>query len=233
MAYTKQRLYQDIERLRHKLSFTQQDYPLHLVEFCESHPSRVGVGKLALTTSGLRGMAQVGGKKEDGTTEIDVILLNSNLSEPEQNFFCGHEMIHLYLHRGKLGKSFNCFDEIQPQQDGFIEWQANEGAAELLIPYRMLLPKIKEQSKNLTHWHKIFQLRIQLAEEFSVSQAVMELRLQSLRFEILQYLGGVPLEQIQILSQRQQAQQGICLPSLVDLEEQDFDHLLRLCAPTK
>ena len=97
----------------------------------------------------------------------------------------------------------------------------------------MLLPKIKEQSKHLTHWHKIFQLRIQLAEEFSVSQAVMELRLQSLRFEILQYLGGVPLEQIQILSQRQQAQQGICLPSLVDLEEQDFDHLLRLCAPTK
>ena len=46
-------------------------------------------------------------------------------------------MIHLALHRRLEQKTFNCFDKVQANQNPFTEWQANEGAAEFFVPYKI------------------------------------------------------------------------------------------------
>lgn len=71
-------------------------------------------------------------------------MLNARHSVEELNFDCGHELIHLTKHRGLGLSSFHCFDTLKPKQDPFIEWEANEGAAELTVPYRSFLPLLSD-----------------------------------------------------------------------------------------
>ena len=61
----------------------------------------------------------------------DCILVNSSYPRTAQRFSLAHEMIHLFLH-------------IRPHapRSRWDEWQANEGAAQLLVPYQSFLPEV-------------------------------------------------------------------------------------------
>ena len=62
------------------------------------------------------------------------IALNQNASLPSQRFTLSHELSHYLLHQNHT--QFLCDGcERSP-----LEWQANEAAAELLLPYRIFLP---------------------------------------------------------------------------------------------
>lgn len=63
------------------------------------------------------------------STDYHSILLNSSLSFPEKNFYGTHELIHIYTNTDNPGQSFNCYDTVKPDQNSYIEWIANEGAA--------------------------------------------------------------------------------------------------------
>lgn len=209
---TKVELYREIEFLRQKLGIGEACFPLNIIALCEDLPN-LALGFPPFKTPGLKGVSclSVG-------DDPDVILLNGNLTWRENNFTCGHELIHITLHRDGPAKSFNCFEKARPNQDRFLEWQANEGSAELLMPARLLLPRVRGRFSSLHVWQDFIRFKSELAEEFNVTEAVVTFRFESLKFEISQILSGTPCEEIRMLSASKQREAGIRVKSLNDLE---------------
>ncbi len=119
-------------------------------------------------------------KGENCTT----IGLNNNRSEKGKNFDCMHEIIHYWLHNDNV---FYCDENATD----YFEWQANEGAAQFLVPYQNFIPKC----------HGIFRLFYNLYPKdiarkktiehlsylYNVGEQVIEYRLENLYSEIIQY----------------------------------------------
>lgn len=159
-------------------------------------------------TPGLCGVAMVGNK-------TDTIILNSNRTSEEQNFDCGHEFLHLTKHR-KLQDSFNCFTKAKPQQNTFCEWQANEGSAQLLVPYQDFIPRFLKLLDS-----GALGIQYTLAEYYHVTPQVINIRLDSLSYEIDQYREGARLDCLELLSRNQRTSRGInptCYRALCDFE---------------
>lgn len=213
--FTKADLYNEINQLRCFTGFEEYDYPLNLPLYCES-TGKITIGKMPFKTKGLRGMASISMNEKDK----HVILLNENESEEGQNFICGHELIHILFHKRANIKLFSCFETLQPNQNGFLEWQANEGSAELILPMYKILPDIKREFPILKASDDFRHFKSYLAEKYNVTEGVINFRLESLKYEIQQYLSGTPLNDIKILSNRQQTQKGIKVKSLNDLESE-------------
>lgn len=153
-------------------------------------------------------------------SDINCILVNSNLSFVEQNFHGIHELIHIVSCPKNSGQTFSCFETVKPNQNSYIEWVANEGAAELLIPYRKLLPIIKQKYPELIRDLGTYNFCEKYADEFYVTSTVLQHRIDSLKYEIFQYISGTDIDSIQILSKKAQENRGIYIKSLVDLENE-------------
>lgn len=151
--------------------------------------------------------------------ENHVILVNSNKSFEEQNFHGFHELMHIPT-VDEPGTILRCYERIKPNQDSYLEWLANEGAAELTVPYKILLPMIKDRYSDLIQGFGTWDFCIENSAKFGVSTTVMQYRIETLKYEIDQFLGGVPLDGIEILSKRKQDDRGIVVQSLVEMENQ-------------
>ena len=213
MTYNaKDELYSFVARLRKQLNITE--YPINTINIC-SNFGIADVIKHNFKTFGMCAAAMSGEKK-------NTIILNSCRSESEQNFDCGHEIIHLTKHQHTKIEIFNCFSSTKPTQNEFLEWESNEGAAELIVPFYVLIHKIEEYDVDTKDGSNIFEFKQKVSRFFNVSMSVIELRLENLKYEIDQYLNGVPIEYICFLSKSQQYQQGIIVQSLNDLEKQYY-----------
>ena len=74
---------------------------------------------------------------------FSAILINSNKSPLDQRFDLAHELIHFWFHPSQTSFSFQ-----KPHlRDKEKEWQANEGAAELLLPYKDFIPRFVQTAK--------------------------------------------------------------------------------------
>ena len=127
------------------------------------------------------------------------IGLNARRSAGGKNFDCMHELIHYWLHDQC---TFYCLDDM----DNHMEWQANEGAAQFLMPYQSFIP-------NYCHLHdilyakfapqKAYEMQIAaLAGGYMVGEMAVKFRMESLKNEISQYINGVPVDKIRIASNR-------------------------------
>lgn len=134
----------------------------------------------------------------------DTIILNYARSDIEQNFDCTHEVIHLTKHRDENCGVFQCFYE---NQDTFLEWEANEGSAQFLVPYQDFIPRFIYNTPNIASIP--YDILKKLADHYYVSVPVIELRLKNLSYEIDQYRRGVSIENIELLSRNQQKMRGI------------------------
>lgn len=217
---TKAKLYAMVERLRTHLDVSFSSYPLSVPSILSNERYRVQVESGPFKTKGLQAMVKIN-FDEKGTA---LIMLNDYRCKDEQNFDCAHELIHIAYHQCTGAQSFQCYEKALPTQNPYLEWQANEGGAELLVPYRLLLPRIKANDNMiLSGWSEIYRLKEKLAEDFGVSMGVINIRFESLRYEIDHYLNGTPIEKIELLSHNQQKQRGIVVKSINDLETEDFD----------
>lgn len=126
-----------------------------------------------------------------------LIVLSANRPPEGRRFAASHELVHYFLHEGD---NFLCTgdDEVSA-----IEWQANEGAAELLMPYKEFIP-FYENIRSLFFTDRERALR-RAAEHFDVSAGMINTRLQSLSPEIAQYERGTPLDKIVPTSARRAA----------------------------
>jgi Zn-dependent peptidase ImmA (M78 family) len=123
-------------------------------------------------------------------------------------------------------------DKIYANQDAFIEWQANEGASELFVPCKVLLPLIKSRYGSLTTSSSIRTFRTDMAELFGVTETVIEYRFDSLKYEINQYMQGVPIDEIKILSVSQQKKFRINSKSINDIEKELVKKEIKECGRT-
>lgn len=159
-------------------------------------------------------------KLADSSSPVNCILLNSNLSQEEQNFHGVHELIHIYLTGDCPGSTFTCYDKVQPFQNEYVEWLANEGAAELILPHDILLPYVKEHLKYFDkNIFGVYDMSENIAKLYRVSSVVVHNRINSLKYEIYQYLNGCNINEIKILSKTQQEKKGIFIESLNDIED--------------
>lgn len=210
MQTEKERLYEHADFYRNQLGVSFGE-PVKLVDIL-APSTQFEIEYRTFKTPGLCGVAMVGNK-------TDTIILNSSRTSEEQNFDCGHEFIHLTAHR-KMQDSFNCFTRAKPQQNTFREWQANEGSAQLLVPYQDFIPRFL----------KLFDsgalgIPYILAEYYHVTPQVINIRLDSLSYEIDQYREGARLDCLELLSRNQRTSRGItptCYRALCDFEP-DWD----------
>lgn len=130
------------------------------------------------------------------TAHSAAILLSDAYLPGSERFTLAHELGHFFLHREI--QEFFCDGGNSP-----LEWQANTVAAELLMPYRILLPTLAglwEQGGGTT------RSLHQLAEKFQVSTLILRHRTDALSWELWQLLHGVPIGSIRLLSKAQQMQ---------------------------
>ena len=123
------------------------------------------------------------------------IGLNARRSVGGRNFDCMHELIHYWYHKQA---SFYCIADT----DNNVEWQANEGAAQFLMPYQNFVP-------NYCHLHDRLYSRMQpssahsslistLAKNYMVGEMSVQIRIKSLAAEIGHYADGTPIHEIKI-----------------------------------
>lgn len=203
----KKQLYSDVARIKRFMIFRKDQYGINLVQ--EYNSFGIKLEAIPFKTHGLRGMAAIA-----EAPDPDVILLNTKRSPLEQNFDCGHETMHLGLHRHTGQKTFNCYDEVTAKQNPFLEWQANEGSAEFFVPHRIFIPMLHE-FLGLYPTFQTVQEFIRLASNtFMVPRQVIRYRLENLKYEILQFYAGMDVYDLELLSKIQQERRGIYIRSL-------------------
>lgn len=132
-----------------------------------------------------------------------IIVLNSLRSEEEQTFDLTHELVHFELHPPTMDSQ---------KYSQFYEWQANEGAAELLMPRATVLEDMyvcRKEIRDPKNQRGYISAR---ADHFGVTQALFERRLFVLRYDIRQALSGIPPEEIPILPQSWYSKINNCQP---------------------
>lgn len=127
------------------------------------------------------------------------IALNSRRSYYGKNFDCMHELMHYWFHGNEY---FFCNHD----QKNHLEWQANEGAAQFLMPYQSFIP-------NYSLLHDEFYVRFspdvaydmligRLAAQYLVGKTAVQYRINGLLQEIGQYIDGIAIDKVEILARK-------------------------------
>ena len=174
----KSNLYKCINFHKNQLSITSRDYPLNIFDICTQKISNVKIDAVPFKTDNLRGMVSISPNKN----ENHVILVNGNKSIEEQNYYGFHELCHI-ITVDRPGTTISCFDRVLPNQDSYLEWLANEGAAEFIMPYKYILRDVKECSSYFDNYSfPIWELTEILSKKYGVSTTVAQNRLNSLSY---------------------------------------------------
>ncbi len=193
-----------IKHARTELDLSTSDTISDLQLFLTDRIPSLRIGLADWETPSLHGMCMFGQENVP-----DVILLNERRTKSERNFDCAHEFVHIHEHRDEQKATFHCFEKVSPLQDPYLEWQANEGGAELLVPYQDFIPRFYQRFQEMqNHPDEVF-VRSDMAEHYQVTNGVIENRLRSLAYEIDQYAAGVPISEIRLLSRKQLRQRNI------------------------
>lgn len=215
ICYGKAELYEKVATIKQNIGLEKDSYGIDLIELIKNQ--NVVVESLEFKTKGLRGMAIIGNDYDK-----DIIFLNKKRSAKEQNYDCGHEFIHLSIHREEEHKTFNCYETAIPNQNSYLEWHANEGAAELFIPYKIFIPMVANMIGYDSDYISIDYAKKELANIFCVPETVIKFRLENLKYELHQYYNGVDISNIRILSTNQQLRKKINIISLNEVSDNSF-----------
>jgi len=194
---TKKELYDIINQLssQNGFHFESVNYKVNAINLAHKVCRNLKLEYLDFKTLNICGLLY----KTDKTTSI---ALNSRRSQGGRNFDCMHELIHYWLHDNN---EFYCYDKtINSPDSDYFEWQANEGAAQFLMPYQIFIPEycrlLKSLPPHYTQDHVSDEIEKRLAARFNVGKQSITVRLKSLENEIKQYKNGVPLNKIEIIS---------------------------------
>jgi len=211
----KAQLYAVINRGRTHLQL-HDDYPINSKYLASRFRNRLTIEQHRFSSYSIGGILMKGEKHS-------MMSLNSQRDDIEQNFDCMHELIHfLFPHPPN---TYTCYNK--PTQDGYYEWEANEGAAESLVPYYKFIPELCEVYYYILKGRHYNYLK-HFSEKYYVTEKVIKVRIESLTYEINQYLAGIRLDRLRILSRKHQQRLGIYVPSFLDpldlaLNDRNFD----------
>ncbi|KLU66347.1 hypothetical protein DEAC_c17460 [Desulfosporosinus acididurans] len=194
---TKVELYTFVNNLRNNL-YLYDSYPLDS-KIIASYYNQLTLEELVFSSSKIGGILMKGEKHS-------ILGLNSCRDEREQNFDCMHELMHFWKH------PINTYTCLSIPRDTYLEWEANEGAAEMLVPYYKFIPEVCQFYRIMNNKRLHIDYLTYFAERYHVTQRVIQLRIKSLSYELTQYMHGVPLNNLRILSKKQQERLGINIP---------------------
>lgn len=113
--------------------------------------------------SGLSGLIR---RNPESPEEFE-IYVNQNHSQQRRRFTIAHEIAHALLHPFEIGDGLQDDALLRSGLPQSIEFQANRMAADLLMPWHLLRPKLDSGATDV-NW---------LAHEFDVSPQAMAIRL--------------------------------------------------------
>ncbi len=195
-------LYKHVDTLRESLFVSSKFFPISSEMLARRYIKNLTLERLPFLNPDICGILYKGNNSTS-------IALNAKRSQEMQNFDCMHELIHYFFHDIEYCQRI-CSDKAGTTicQDAYIEWQANEGAAQFLMPYQDFIPRFLPLISQQFPCDS-FQTVENLAQFYRVTPAVIEVRINQLSYEIDQYRQGRSLEQIQLLSKKKREQQGI------------------------
>ena len=228
MYLTKMGLYKRIEKCRNELN--ERGVTNITIENIVAVYDDIVVEYYPFATKGLKGMLFLASDDCDNNG----MIINSNLPEEERHFHSIHEFMHIMLHAGIPGNHIMTLEnEIRNNQNSFLEWQANEGAAELIIPYKEFVPLFAElftdYIQNGQWWEIVYgqkSIAEYLAERYQVSVPVILNRISSLSYEIDQFRSGVPIDEVRILSHSKQQEMEIEVTDYRDIVKREIKRRL-------
>ena len=183
---TKAELYRRVDKLMEELDITTSDYPIDSVSLAKKY-----FLDAQIVYENFDNFCALLYRGKKTTT----LALNSSRTPLMHNFDCMHEIIHYFLHEEE--NTFQCTgNETTFCVSDFLEWQANEGAAEALMPYKIFIPLYILMSKENENGASE-----NLAEYFGVTERVVQNRIDNLNYEIYQYkVLNKSIDDIEILS---------------------------------
>lgn len=216
---SKKKLYTEVSEVRKKLHIRAYE-PVDIVDVMQYY---MGLNHTLFLKLWPFDSRKIGGITIIGD-KITTMILNSHRTREERRFDWAHETIHYYLHRDIEIPIFNCIDLNSHQklntEDAILEWQANEGAAELLLPYKCFIIKFCEAFRRNMKSDPYFKFRYagstaeSLAFYYGLSKPVIENRIKSLTCEIYQFLAGIDPDDIKVISRNQQEKAHINIGSI-------------------
>lgn len=174
---TKKELYEDIDHFRGLHNISGNDILTDPVAFVRS----LGyfVTYTPFKTEGLRGVASpIAGYN-------GAVILNARRGKTENGFVAIHEMTHCIRHIGRYHTALTCYDDPHKCQNSFFEWEANESAAELLMPYRIFIPDYVSAFQRCQGCEDL--VLHTLAKRYAATMTQISFRVHSLKFEIAMY----------------------------------------------
>lgn len=162
----KEILYKMVNEKLTELGITHNDYPLDARAIAESLKPNLCVEYHQFPTNKMGGILYKGEK-------VSSMALNTLRSEKGQNFDCMHELFHYWFHPPG---SMLCVDNNYIHQNSGIEWQANEGAAQGLMPQELFIRKYMELEGNVS----------MMSDFFIVGEQSIEFRINNLKISRIQ-----------------------------------------------
>lgn len=200
--WTKQMLYNNIDNLKYELGLDMTDasYPIDTKKLAKKYCKNVYIDEIDFSNQYICGILYKG----NTTTSI---ALNANREQCQQNFDCMHELVHYFFH--DISYCQLMCSEKTIEQDFYIEWQANEGAAQFLVPYQLFIPKYLELEEKYAQSNWDNPYLDELCHYFNVSPKVIENRINSLETSILQYKRGQDIKALTLISKTKAISLGL------------------------
>lgn len=193
---TKEHLYEIVKKIRINLSLLNHPYTAKSIVGLLDKYNILSVHEESFVSKNFSGLLI-----KNHAPEKSHIVINAKLDNKDKNFAIAHELIHFFCHSTE--NSFMCYPYTEKIND-WREWQANEGAAELLLPHDIFIPEYLTGLKICTHDEVVAEM----SENYNLSHVVIEYRLKNLQYEINQYLSGISIDNLKIKSKNQLAKEA-------------------------
>ena len=128
-----------INKILFNLNINERNFPRNSIDIIKKYYSDIEIFYEKFHTKDIGGIIYIG----DITTSI---LLNSQRNNKSLNFDCMHELIHYWCHSKN---NYLCVESNKMKSKKDLEWQANEGAAQALMPKDIFVQKYFEFDKDI------------------------------------------------------------------------------------
>lgn len=159
-----------VTNIRKKLNIKIQDYPIDIYSVIDEY-KYLTIVEEKFESTGLCGFL-IRNKEPDAS----IIVINSNLTPCDKNFAICHEIIHYFCHPiENENKMFSASHKKHIKSPR--EQQANEGAAELLIPAELFVPEFKTA---MEFYGSFNNACVETAKAYNIAPEVVKYRCKNL-----------------------------------------------------
>lgn len=158
-------LYNRINDKLTELGITDNDYPIHSSKILSMFYPEIELQYWEFSSSAICGILYLG-------DVLSTVILNKKRDIKGQNFDLMHELVHYWFHPKHDGMCI--YDDKILRRTG-REWQANEGAAQALMPEDLFIRKFYEVDGDLN----------KLSDMFFVGRWAVNFRINNLKKKII------------------------------------------------